>query len=108
MGYKDIENVKGAAFKLGVHGMLTGLGLEDGRVEAMFNRLQELMQSERLKLQNFHLTPEAASRLQEKIIDEQTGLIDAGGIFEGKEKQMLREWLGLLMIYSRIFSREWE
>ncbi len=90
MGYKDIESVKGAAYKLGVHGLFTGMALEEGRVESMYNRLQELMQSERLKLPEFHLTPELASQMQDKIIAEQLDLADKGGLFEGKTEADIR------------------
>lgn len=87
MGYKDIESVKSSAFKLGVHGLFLGLGLENGRVESMFNRFQEIMQSERLKLPEFHLTPEIASKLQEKLIKEQLEMATEGGLFGAPQKE---------------------
>ncbi len=87
IGYKGIEGIKQAAYSLQAHGLMRGMSLEEGRVGAMFNRLNELLEDERLKSENMHVFPETVNRLQDELIEEQDKLRDKGGIFAGKKRE---------------------
>ncbi len=83
IGYRAIGEVKNAASQLGAHGLLSGFGMEEGRVTPMFNRLNELLDDERLKTalrghEFGHVTPEIANQLQEKVIQEQIKFAELG------------------------------
>lgn len=93
IGYKNIDQVKGAAGELRAHGLFLGMGLEKGRVGAMFNRFQDLLESTRLSGNTrHHVMLEDAYKLQVELISEQTKLAKRGvggfgnltGIMEGK------------------------
>src|SRR3989344_2243810 len=87
IGYKSIESIKQTAYRLQIHGLMYGMSLEEGRVGSMFNRLNELLEDERLKSENMHVFPETVNRLQDKLIEEQDRLRDKDGIFAGKERE---------------------
>ncbi|HKC14923.1 MAG TPA: hypothetical protein VKC89_03130 [Patescibacteria group bacterium] len=83
IGYRAIGEVKNAASQLGAHGLLSGFGMEEGKVTPMFNKLNELLDDERLKTalagQQFgHVTPEIANELQDKVIQEQIRFAELG------------------------------
>lgn len=90
IGYKSIQSIQEAAYRLRTHGLLYGLSLEDGDVGIMFNRLNEVLEDERLKSDEKHIKPELINKLQEDLIKEQLELRDKGGIFAGKEEADIR------------------
>lgn len=92
IGYRSIDNIKQAAHTLGVHGLLYALSFENGRVGAMFNRMHEMLEDERLSSANFHITPHTAYQLQEKLIQEQLELAEKGvGLFAAPTGEVTEE-----------------
>ncbi len=88
IGYRGIEGAKERSASLLAHGFFNGFSLEDGVANSMFNRLNELMEDQRLKQgPTMHVTPEIANTLQEKVIREQIELAKKGiGLFKLKIK----------------------
>lgn len=79
IGYKDMEQVKGAAGQLRAHGLLLGMALEGGKVGAMFNRFQDLLEETRLwSNKRHHVMLEDVLRVQKTIIAEQMELAKKG------------------------------
>lgn len=72
IGHKNIEQIGEAARQLGLNGLLYAMSMENGKVGAMFNRMNEFLEDERLALnKEHHVTPELAFKLQKTLIDEQ-------------------------------------
>ncbi|MEK7559019.1 MAG: hypothetical protein AAB521_01830 [Patescibacteria group bacterium] len=87
IGYRSIEQIQQESYNLQVHGLFTGMSFEDGKVGAMFNRFDELLENERLKAERNHVTPEMQAKLQDKLIKEQIDMAGRGiGIFFSAEK----------------------
>ena len=78
IGYRSIENIQRAATTLGLHGLMKGISMEDGKVGSMFNRLHELLEDERLKNPDHHAKPEVVNRLQDNVIAEQLSMAERG------------------------------
>ncbi|MDO8621000.1 MAG: hypothetical protein Q7R31_01850 [Candidatus Levybacteria bacterium] len=79
IGYKDLEQVKGAAGQLRAHGLLLGMALEQGKVGAMFNRFQDLLEGTRLwSNKRHHVMLEDALKVQKALIEEQLELAKNG------------------------------
>jgi len=79
IGYKDMEQIKGAAGQLRFHGLLMGMTLEKGRVGAMWNRLQSTLEDVRKSAnKRHHVMLEDAFRIQDNLIDEQMDLAKKG------------------------------
>ncbi len=93
VGFRSIGEIKNAAMQLGARGLLSGFDMEDGKVTPMFNRLNELLDLERMKVKAAgsefgHVTPEIANRLQDSVIQEQLrnaslGVGDFGDLRQG-------------------------
>ncbi len=98
IGYRSIENIKKASYSLGVHGLLSGFALEDGKVGAMFNRVHEYFEDQRLKSHLQHATPEMAHKLQQEIIQEQLELAN----------KHLNNFTDLSFIPTELFNRTLE
>jgi hypothetical protein len=84
IGYKDMDQVKGAAGQLRAHGLLLGMQLEQGKVGAMFNRFQDKLEETRLwSNTRHHVMLEDVLKVQKSIISEQMNLAENGkGGFE--------------------------
>jgi hypothetical protein len=79
IGYKDMEQVKGAAAQLRAHGLLFGMQLENGRVGEMFNRFQDKLEETRLwSNQRHHVMLEDVLKTQNDLINEQMNLARKG------------------------------
>lgn len=76
MGRGGMEQIQGAAMALGAHGLFIGFGMEGRKAEAMYNRLHELLEDERLKLPLNHVTSELAYGLQERVIREELDFLE--------------------------------
>lgn len=72
---KNMEGIQTLATKLTTHGILDTLSFEEGMVGMMHNRIQELYDDVRVRLEEHHITSEEHSRIQSKVIDEFTALI---------------------------------
>jgi len=91
IGYKSIEDVQHSAYRLSIQGLLYGLGMEDGKVGSMFNRMAELLEDMRLKSTAHHVTPEVIGKLQDVIIEEEVKLAEAGvGLFSDTDEENRR------------------
>ncbi|HSW70552.1 MAG TPA: hypothetical protein VLH77_01060, partial [Gammaproteobacteria bacterium] len=92
IGLGDIDKIRGTAAQLGVHGLMYGMAMEDGKVGQMFGRMHELLEDERLKGNDeHHVTPEMVNKLQTAVINEQIelaekGLSSFGDLSEGKAR----------------------
>jgi len=84
IGYKDMDQVKGAAGQLRAHGLLSGMQLEQGKVGAMFNRFQDKLEETRLwSNRRHHVMLEDVLSVQKALINEQMELTKNGiGSFE--------------------------
>lgn len=91
INYRSMQEIKGAALKLRTHGLFYGFTMENGKVGTMFSRLHEVLEDERLKSNpEHHVTPEAAYKLQQKVIKEQIDLAMKGvGHFAPKEDEVV-------------------
>jgi hypothetical protein len=79
IGYKDMDQVKGAAGQLRAHGLLLGMKLEDGKVGAMFNRFQDKLEETRLwSNTRHHVMLEDVLTVQKTLINEQMTLAENG------------------------------
>ncbi len=86
-----IEDIIGGAQNLGLDGLLYAFSLENGTVGAMFNRFNKLLEAERLKSEQHHVTPELVGKLQDQLVKEQLELAKNGGLFaDATEKDIER------------------
>jgi len=67
---KSIESIQKGSFGLRAQGLLYGMSLDKGYTSVMYNRLDELMEDERVKAPRGNLTPEMVRRIQKSVIDE--------------------------------------
>lgn len=74
---RNMEGIAGMAKKLQAHGFLNSLSFEEGMVNRMHNRIQELYDDTRLRLPEHHITPEEHSKIQSRVIDEYIDVIQA-------------------------------
>lgn len=77
---RDFQQIGPSARNLGIGGLFEGLGLDNGRVEQMYNRLSIALDTQRLARggAEHRLRPEIAVRIPEEIIDEEFTLAARG------------------------------
>src|SRR3989338_4061220 len=97
IGYRSIQSIQEASYRLGAHGLLYGLGLEKGKVGMMFSRMQEYLEDKRLSAGGTaaHITPQMIDEFQAEMIKKQIDLAERGvGPFVNDvlEKDVENEW----------------
>lgn len=78
IGYRNVGAIKESSIKLTAHGLMSGFGMEEGKVGSVFNRLNELLEDQRVKAERGHITPEIVNKLQDNVIQEQLRLAERG------------------------------
>ncbi len=85
---RSIEQIQGAASRLQSHGMFKALSFEDGFTQAMYFRIADKLEDERLRQGGFeqHLYSETVTRVNEDLIEEQMKMVEAG-VYEFKDEK---------------------
>lgn len=91
---KNMEQVKGAAQQLLTRGLLSPMGYEQGKVGALFARMQDKLDDKRLADggSEKHVRPEFVAQFQEDLIEEQLQLAKNGaGLWAAKGEESFNE-----------------
>jgi len=72
---KNLEGISGIAGQLGTHGIMNTLSFENGLVNRMHNRINEIYDDTRLTLASKHMTPVEHSQIQSRVINEYARLV---------------------------------
>lgn len=91
---KNMDQVKQAAAQLQTRGFLSPMGYEDGRVGALFARMQDKLDDTRLADggSEKHVTPEFVAKFQDELIEEQIKLArNRTGLWAPKEGETVDE-----------------
>lgn len=84
---KSIESIQKGSYGLRAHGLLKGVSLDRGYTGALFNRMTELLEDERLKSMRGHMTPDLTNKIQDMVIAESLALGEKGvGLHAGKSR----------------------
>ena len=75
---KNMEGAKGLAQNIGVRGIMSTLTFENGLINKVHNRMNELYDDMRLRAPQHHITPDMHAQIQSQLIDEFQGLLRNG------------------------------